>query len=262
MDTISVKILNELATAEEKMSLIERLYNKAAFSWSEFLFVGATLFAVYFILRVVQRFLGIRQLFGRFQRPIKMIVNYFLLVFEPTVILLLSSAFLMINPIYHGLLLGLIMLFAYAHMKNYVNGRVMQFNSSFSVGREIRTETLEGIIDRKDRLGLQIRTAKGVHFVSYSQLIKDSYMLLSGDDISGFYELLIIPNEPNQRYNYELKLTDALSTVPYLDWNHKPEISVGEDYEIKARIVVKDEQHLHDLVKLIQGWNYSCKILK
>ena len=118
MDTISVKILNELTTAD--MSLIEKLYNKAAFSWSEFLFVGAVLFAIYFILRIVQRFLDIRQLFGRFQRPIKIVVTYFLLVFEPTAILLLSSAFLMINPIYHGLLLGLIMLFAYSHMKNYV----------------------------------------------------------------------------------------------------------------------------------------------
>lgn len=261
MDTISVKILNQLATAAE-MSLIEKLYNKAAFSWSEFLFVGATLFAVYFILRISQRFLTISQPFGRFQRPIKMFVTYFLLVFEPLVILLLSSAFLMINPIYHGLLLGLIMLFAYAHMKNYVNGRVMQFNTSFTVGREIRTEKLEGIIDRKGRLGLQIKTAQGVHFVSYSQLIKDSYMLLSGDDISGFYELLIIPNLPNEKYNYETRLIDSLSSVPYLDWNHKPEITVESDYKIKARIVVKDENHLHDLVKLIQDWNYSCTILK
>jgi hypothetical protein len=262
MDTISVNILNQLAATEENMSLIEKLYNKAAFSWSEFLFVGATLFAAYFILSVAQRFLSISQLFGRFQRPIKQVVTYFLLVFEPLVILLLSSAFLMINPIYHGLLLGLIMLFAYAHMKNYVNGRVMQFNASFTVGREIRTEKLEGIIDRKGRLGLQIKTAKGVHFVSYSQLIKDSYMLLSGDDISGFYELEIIPNQPNEKYNYESKLIDSLSTVPYLDWNHRPEITIDDDYKIKARIVVKDENHLHDLVKLIQDWNYSCKILK
>ena len=262
MDTISAKILNELVAARSEMSLIEKLYDKAAFSWSEFLFVGAVLFAIYFLLRVVQRFLGIRELFGRFQRPIKIVVLYFLLVFEPIVILLLSSAFLMINPIYHGLLLGLIMLFFYSHIKNYVNGRVMQFNASFTIGREIRTERLEGIIDKKDRLGLQIKTAKGVHFVSYSQLIKDSYMLLSGEDISGFYDLQIIPKEPNAKYNYEAKLIDFLSTVPYLDWNHKPEISINEDYEIKARVVVKDERHLHDLVKLIQGWNYSCKILK
>lgn len=261
MDTISVKILNELTTTDN-MSLIEKLYNKAAFSWSEFLFVGATLFAVYFVLRITQRFLDIRQLLGRFQRPVKQVVTYFLLVFEPLVVLLLGSAFLMINPIYHGLLLGLIMIFAYSHMRNYVNGRVMQFNSSFTIGREIRTRNLIGIIDRKDRLGLQIKTVKGVHFVSYSQLIKDSYMLLSGDDISGFYELLIVPNEPNEKFNYETKLIDSLSAVPYLDWNHKPEITIDENYNIKARVVVKDEQHLHDLVKLIQGWNYSCKILK
>lgn len=259
MDTVSIQILDNVATST---SLMERLYERAAFSWPEFLFVGAIMIAVYFILRLVQRFLGIRQLFGRFQRPIKMIVIYFLLVFEPIVILLLSSAFLMINPIYHGLLLGFIMLFFYPHINNYVNGRVMQFNPSFKAGRQIRTEKLEGIIDKTDRLGIQIKTAQGVHFVSYSQLVKDSYMLLSGNDISGFYALQIIPNEPNPKYNYEAKLFDLLSIVPYIDWNHRPEITVGEDYEIKARVVVKDERHLHDLVKLIQGWNYSCKILK
>lgn len=251
-----------MAADAEQMSFIERLYDKATFSWSEFFAVGAILLVAYFILQLLQRLLSVIKPFGRFQGSIRRTVTYFLLVFEPLVILLLSSAFLLINPIYHGLLMGMVMMFAYAHMKNYVNGRVIQFNNSLQVGREIKTNDLEGIIANKERLGLQIKTGSGVHFISYSHIIRNSYMLLSGDDISGFFELLITPNEPNHKINYEMKLMDYLSTAPYLDWNHKPEISMGDNYEIKARIIVKDESHLDDLVTLIKSWNYSCKILK
>lgn len=259
MDTLAVEILNQLASKPDKLSFVERLYDKAAFSWSEFVVVGAILLMAYLSLRVLQRFLSIGKPFGQFQRPIRMFATYFLLVFEPIVILLLSSAFLLINPIYHGLLMGMIMMFAYAHMKNYVNGRIVQFNSSFSVGSEIEVNDLSGIISNKSRLGVQIKTGSGVHFVSFSHIIKNGYMLLSGNDISGFYELLIVPNKPNDKYNYELQLMDLLSSVPYLDWNHKPEITINDDYEIKIRVIVKDENHLNDLVTLIKGWDYSCK---
>ncbi|NJN77580.1 MAG: hypothetical protein HC803_04025 [Saprospiraceae bacterium] len=238
------------------------MFDKATFSWSEFLFLGAILIAAYFTLQLLKRFLQVTQFFGRFQRPIKNVVYNILLIFEPTVILLLSSAFLMLNPIYHAILLGLFFVFFFPHIRNYVHGRIVQSNNSLATGREIKIGNLEGIVNGIERLGLKIKTTKGLHFISYSHIIRDGYMLLSGDDISGYYQLLIVPNEPNSRTNYEEELIDYLSSIPYLDWTHKPEIVVEENYQIKARVIVKDESHLQELMNLISGRNYSCKILK
>ena len=112
MDTISVNILNELAAVvekpEEKIGLVERLFDKAAFSWSEFLFLGATLVAIYFLLQLLKWFLQVTQWFGNYRRIIQTSIKSVLLVFEPIVVLLLSSAFIMLNPIYHGSVLGLV----------------------------------------------------------------------------------------------------------------------------------------------------------
>ena len=262
MDTISLNILNELVANAERETLIERLFNQAFFSWSEFVFLGAILIAAYFLLQLIKRFLKVTQLFGNYQRMIKTLIDNTLLIFEPTVILLLASAFILHNPIYHGLLLGLVVLFGFVHIRNYVHGRIIQSNNALAVGRQIKIEDLEGIVHQVERLGLKIKTAKGVHYMNYAHIVKTGYILLSGDDISGFYELLIQPKTPNERVNYEEELMDYLSTVPYLDWHHKPEISIAEDYQIKARVMVKDESHLNELMALINGWDYSCKILK
>ncbi|MFT5833128.1 MAG: hypothetical protein ACI97N_000755 [Cognaticolwellia sp.] len=266
MDTISVNILNELAAVvekpEEKIGLVERLFDKAAFSWSEFLFLGATLVAIYFLLQLLKWFLQVTQWFGNYRRIIQTSIKSVLLVFEPIVVLLLSSAFIMLNPIYHGSVLGLVVLFGFTHIRNYVHGRVIQTNSNLAIGREIQIGKLEGIINTIERLGLKIKTAKGLHYMSFAHIIEAGYVLLSGDDISGYYQLKIIPKEPNSKINYEWELMDALSVVPYLDWNHKPEISIEDDNHIIARVVVKDESHIYELMDLINEWNYSCKILK
>jgi hypothetical protein len=262
MDTISVKILNELVAKSERQTLMEKLFDKATFSWSEFLFLGAILIAAYFLLQLIKRFLRITQSFGNYRRVIKTVVDNTLLIFEPAVILLLATAFIMLNPIYNGLLLALVVLFGFLHIRNYVHGRIIQSNNALTIGRQIKISNLEGIVHQIERLGLKIKTAKGVHYMNYAHIVKTGYILLSADDISGFYELLIQPKTPDERVNYEAELTDYLSTVPYLDWHHKPEITVANDYQIKARVMIKDESHLQELLDLINGWDYSCKILK
>jgi hypothetical protein len=262
MDTISIKILNELVAKTERETLIERLFDKANFSWSEFLFLGAILIAAYFLLQLIKRFLNVTQLFGDYRRGIKTLIENTLLIFEPMVILLLASAFILLNPIYHGLLLGLVVLFGFVHIRNYVHGRIIQSNNALAVGRQIKIGDLEGIVHQVERLGLKIKTTKGVHYMNYAHIVKSGYVLLSADDISGFFDLLIKPNTPNERINYEDELMDYLSTVPYLDWHHKPEISIEDDYQIKVRVMVKDENHVNELIDLINGWDYSCKTLK
>jgi len=87
----------------------------------------------------------------------------------------------------------------------------------------------------------------------------DGYMLLSGEEVGGFYQLNIQPNEPDEKIDYSTQLLDLLTTTPYLDWNHRPQLLPSKDTSktIKARVVVKEESHLHDLITLIQEWGYS-----
>ncbi len=250
---------------EDKEFLLEQINEKLegfTFSWRYFFIVAAFLLISYTLLRLLKRYLAIGNLFGKYQKGIESTVYNILLVYEPMVVLILTSIFVMINPAFHGLIVLMLVIFGFTHIRSYFNGRVILFNDAVKTDREIKTNKLQGIIAKKERLGLQIKTLEGVHFVRYSDLVRDGYMLLSGEDISGFYELIIQPKAFDDKLNYIQELTDQLAVVPYLDWTHKPEITIEENQKIKARIVVKDDNHVNDLIALINDWDYSCKILK
>ncbi len=250
---------------EDKEFLLEQFNDRLddlTFSWRYFFIVAGFLLVSYTLLRLLKRYLGIRNSFGKYQKGIESTIYHILLIYEPMVLLVLTSIFVMINPVFHGLMALILIIFGFTHIRSYFHGRVILFNNAVKTDREIRTNNLQGIIAKKERLGLKIKTIEGVHFVAYSDLTRDGYMLLSGEDISGFYELMIEPKEFDEKQNYIHQLTDQLAIVPYLDWTHKPEITIDETHKIKARVVVKDDNHVNDLIALINDWDYYCKILK
>ncbi|MEO0776464.1 MAG: hypothetical protein AAF146_07860, partial [Bacteroidota bacterium] len=115
------------------------------------------------------------------------------------------------------------------------------------------------------RLGLHLRSNKGKHFINYSQLFAEGYLLLSGEEIGGFYQINIQPREPEAKVDYARRLADLLTSTPYLDWNHTPEFrSLTEGtYSYQVRISVREEGHLRDLITLIEEeWGCACKISK
>ena len=89
-------------------------------------------------------------------------------------------------------------------------------------------------------------------------------MLLSGEEVGGFFELKIAPLLENENSNHLQYLKDKMTTAPYLDWSHKTEWLYQEDKQqfIQTRVLVKEENHLFDLVELIKEWGYECKISK
>ena len=88
--------------------------------------------------------------------------------------------------------------------------------------------------------------------------------MMSGEEIGGFHQLLISPNEPDKKVNYSKRLTDLLASAPYLDRNHKTELKpLGQDtHKFSAKVLVKEDSHLRDLIMLIEESGYSCIIGK
>lgn len=239
---------------------------KSVFSWGDFFTLALTLLLLYFLLNFAQRMLPKIGITERVGLPLQKGIDYLLLLYEPLVLLVLSSAFILLNPLFHGLLLSLLLLAGFNHFKNYISGRIVQFDRSISVGQQLRIKEVQGMIAEKGRLGLRLRSNKGLHFVAYSKLIGDGYLLLSGEEIGGFYLLGLSPREEEkEKVDHAKRLADLLATTPYLDWLHTPELRRSNDsnYPYQIRVSVREENHLRDLMVLIeQEWNYACKISK
>lgn len=231
-------------------------------SWLYFVNTVLILLLVYLALNIVSNILPKLMFSERIINPIKKYIDYVLLLYEAIAIIILISVFILINPPLHGLIAAILFLGSFAHIKNYISGRIIQFDANFKVGKKISYQNIQGIIMHANRLGLKVKTNKGLYFIGYAPLLSDGYMLMSGDEIGGFYQLKINPNNPEEKVDYSTRLRDLLATTPYLDWNHKPEfLPASKDNEMNARILVKEESHLHDLINLIEEWGYSVKIV-
>jgi hypothetical protein len=231
-------------------------------SWGNLLIIAITLLVFYFALQFFNRIVRRAAFLRVFQKPIQRVIRYLLLLYEMLVIIILGSVFIMINPFYHGILLGVILLVAFSHIRNYVSGRMIKMANEIREGGSLQTDKMEGSVAKLRRLGLNLKTKKGIHFIQYSELMSNGYTILAGEDIGGFYELQITAKEEESKVNHATRLLDLLITAPYLDWHHKPEVTAKSENpnNLEAKVLVREEVHVHELVTLIKEWGYGCRI--
>lgn len=232
------------------------------FTWWNFFLVALALLAFYFILQFAKQVLTNTQFGGDLRLPLLNGVERILVFYEPLVILLLLSAFVLVNPPFHGMLAALVVIGSFTHIKNYISGRIMQMDKNITVGNRINVDKQKGVISDMGRLGLKLKTDKGTQYINYSKLMSDGFMLQSGEEIGGYYQLKISPKEPKDKVNYQLRLMDMFATTPYLDWNYQPTLTQTNDEKrsLNAKIMVREKEHLPDLVKLIEERGYTCSV--
>lgn len=191
-------------------------------------------------------------------------LKYVLLVFEPLVFLGLLSYWVLINPFYHGLIIGLLLIINFRHFKNYFSGRILLFNHSFRQGSRLKNQKMSGVVTKIERLGIRLQFDKGVHFISYADLLKEGFSLLDQKEKGGFFKLLINPLPDAPEMNTQ-QLVLALNESPYINWNYKPDIQAidnSESSQWTAYITLHQERHLNDVVQLLEEKYFSCQIVK
>ena len=231
-------------------------------TWFHFFAVAFGLLMLYFFLKFMERLLNNISFSKSFQQILEKWNKRLLSGYELIVLAVLGSLFVLINPIYHGLLILFVLVFGFTHIRNYFSGRLLKMGNKIRVGSELITGGKDGIISSMDRLGLNLQTNTGVHHLQYNQLIAQGYTLRTGEDVGCYYSLLITPKgDAEYKGNHATRLLDYLITAPYLDWHHKPDIRAVEGSDaLKAQILVREENHLQELIALIEEWGYHCKM--
>jgi hypothetical protein len=233
------------------------------FSWFDLVVAAVLLYGIYALLYLAKerlerskRVVGVRATAYRIIAP-------FLLLYQPLTVLILATIFVFINPLVHGLLLLIVATAGFSRIRDYLSGRVILFNPLVTVGKRLRTSTATGVISRISRIGLYLQTAEGLHFINYTTLLTEGYSLITGKNIGGYYQLILTP--PPERDHPMRDLLNRLTTTPYLDRSFRPELSPakgGESDRIHARISVREEQHLSELLGLIGEWGYTAQVGK
>ena len=245
----------------EQVDTVQQMFH--TISWWEFLLVALSLIAIYFVLFEIQQLTKHSSFSGRYQNLFREIFRKIFVVFEGFAIVILAGVFIWINPLLHGLILGFITLGSWSYLRSYINGRWVHFDNALKEGIELRTAGLQGVVSKMGRVRLHLQTSDGVHHLSYNSLLEDGYTLVSGEEIGGFYHLELTPKEGLQNVSsHRIHLLDLFATAPYVDWHHKPEIfkDNNQENQLEARVMIKEESHLHELMALIKEWGYNCKL--
>ncbi|MCB0581624.1 MAG: hypothetical protein KDD10_20230 [Phaeodactylibacter sp.] len=232
-------------------------------SWLGLLTLGAALLAFYSVLRLAYQLVLGTSVSSRLLRGAQRLLRGALLLFEPLAIMAWSAFFVFINPGLHALLLGVLVLGGYPHIRNYISGRMIRLGHAIVPGKKLRSSDVQGVVSKLGNLGLYLQADDGRHYLSYARLLSDGYTLLSGEDVSGVYQLIVQPDGDETPDGFAVKLMDILATSPYLDWNHKPEwiADGGLDNQFELRVVLKQEGHLRELRQLLKELGYACRVV-
>ena len=251
----------EQTSVAEQTGIVEQFFN---ISWPECLLVALSLTVIYFILFEIQQLTKHSSFSGRYQNRFKELFRQIFVVYELLAIVILTGVFIWINPLLHGLIVGFIVIGSWSYLGSYVSGRWVHFDNAITEGIELKTPHLQGIVSKMDRVKLHLQTSDGLHHLSYNRLLEDGYTLVSGEEIGGFYHLELSPKDTLDNVSsHRVHLLDLFATAPYVDWHHKPEIFQDDvqENQLEARVLIKEESHLHELVALIKEWGYNCKLV-
>ena len=245
----------------EQSDAVEQLFHQV--SWWEFLLVALALAGIYFVLFEIQQLTKHSSFSGRYQNQFRELFRRIFVVFELLAIVTLAGVFVWINPWLHGSIILFLIMGSWSYLKSYISGRWIHFDNDIVEGIEIQTHHLQGIVAKMGRIKMHLQTSDGLHHLSYNQLLEKGYTLVAGDKIGGFYHLELTPKDTTSFSNHRLHLLDLFATAPYVDWHHKPELFEDEAVEnqIDAKILIKEESHLHELIALIKEWGYHCKLV-
>jgi len=233
------------------------------FDGERFVTIALVLLLIYLLLNLFDGFLASGSFFGRMHDRVQHWVHQLFLIYEPLALLILSVSLVLVSPLFFGLLMLVVILGGLRHLRNYFSGRLVQLDRGIQNGMQIKAGAHQGVISDISRLGLRLKTAKGLEFVTYQQMLTSGYVLSTGNDLGGFYRLTISTADESQTIN-ALKLKDLMTTTPYLDWNHNTVLTPNFDLanQVDARVLVREEHHLQDLLALIKEWGFQCKVSK
>lgn len=238
-------------------------------SWWQLLLLVAFLLGLYFSLQFLQRMLVIVGLKPSTRRPLENLLRMSLIAVEPLGLLLILLALLRINPLLHGSIVVLALIGAFPHVRNYLSGRLVKLEDTLHVGEAVAFNGARGQIVRLGRLGMKVRQAGGLQHIGYHRLLTEGYVRESGSETGEFYRLKLAfeetkeQGEKEKRTNHRDTLTQLFGTAPFIDWAYLPELTdLGNTgHEWLARVQVREEKHLNDLIRLLKERGYTCETI-
>jgi len=234
---------------------------KPHFSWLFFLGTVVFLFLFYSLLLFLQRQIHLLPLSLKFRDQLSNKLRSLLLLYDLIFIVVTASVFILLNPIWHGLVILFLISITFPLMRNYMIGRFLCFDLEFQQGKRITVDNDTGVINKMNRLGIYVITNNGMKYINYLILQERGFSLLTDSLMQEYCDLNISANEHDRSNLSAEMLLYKLMSVPYLDSAYRPTLIANNlDTEFQIRVLIRKGNHRQELITLIKDWGYDCKL--
>lgn len=228
-------------------------------SWSTFLIMVLVGVLLYFLLLFLRNQIARLPLSFKAQDQWRNSLRQVLLLYEFFFVIVASSLFLLIHPLWHGLIVFFLLLITFPLLRNYLVGRLLCFDQDFDTGKRINIRAIKGVINHMNRLGIYVNTNNGMQYFNYIQLQQEGFSIMTDSRMEEYCDLNI--TVPKDRSINAQSLLYRLMGVPYLDSGYKP-ILIHNDSDtiFKIRVLIRKGNHRRELLQLIEDWGYQCQL--
>lgn len=234
---------------------------KPHFSWLFFFGTVVFLLLFYGLLLFLQRHVHQFPVTLKFKDRLSNTLRSFLLLYDLIFVVVTASVFILLNPVWHGLVILFLVSITFPLMRNYMIGRFLCFNPEFQQGKRITVGKDTGVINKMNRLGIYMITNNGMKYINYMILQERGFSLLTDSLMQEYCDLNISANEQDSSNLSAEMLLYKLMGVPYLDSEYRPTlIANNADIEFQIRVLIRKGNHRQELINLIKDWGYDCQL--
>ncbi len=182
-----------------------------------------------------------------------------LLLYELFFVVVMGSLFILLNPLWDGLVVLFLFLITFPLLRNYLIGRLLCFDRDFGTGKRLTVGTTKGVINHMNRLGIYVNTNDGMQYFNYKQLQEGGFSIVTDSRMEEYCDLNI--TVPEDSHINGQALLYRLMGIPYLDSGYKPTLIKNDsaDTVFKIRVLICKGNHRRELLQLIEGWGYQCQ---
>lgn len=237
-------------------------WQHSIYNWGHLLGIFMILLAIFFLLKLLIRVGASIAIFGKAQVGIIHFLEHLMVAFEPISLVILIGVFVMIAPMLHGIIVGLIIVGTISQLRNYCSGRVILYNQTILLGMPLQSRGVRGTVVEMDRLGVQIRSQEGTHYLTYRHLMESGYTIATMAKVGGNYKLSI-HHVAKDKKDMHQELYHILRNSPYLESDTAIKIAYDTDATAATvNLAIRNQEHYLDLIQHLENRGFQARILQ
>lgn len=192
------------------------------YSWKGLLYLVLLLLVIYWSLKLVAFIVKSFLKRNITNKRIGLFFDKLLILFKPIAFVLLLLDFISINYITHSILLLILGVFGYQHIRNYLSGLFFKTNPLVEIGAQITTNVMKGEIKTLLPFGFVLNTDDGEHYLGYTAVERQGFSVHTATKTS-LRQTLYLRTELDKD-----EILNLLFDNPILDFDEVPSLKSGD----------------------------------